>query len=228
MNETREAIRQKLVQHALANGALAFGEHTLKSGRKSPYFFNSALLADGTGLGLLGAAYASTLAAEATHFDVLYGPPYKGIPLASVTGAALAERYGIGRRVVYSRKEEKTHGEGGLLVGGDFAGQKVFLIDDVMTAGTAVKEAYDLIRKYGDEKTEIVGAIVALDRQERGTDSSGLSAVQAVEKSLGFKVLSVFTFDYLIRAVEASSGALAAAAKPWLGAMREYREQYGV
>lgn len=228
MNETREAIRQKLVQHALANGALAFGEHTLKSGRKSPYFFNSALLADGRGLALLGAAYASTLAAEAPCFDVLYGPPYKGIPLASVTGASLSERYGIHRDVIYSRKEVKDHGEGGLLVGGDFVGKRVFLVDDVVTAGTAVTEACALIREYGDEVTRVVGTAVALDRQERGTDSSGLSAVQVVERDLGFKVLSVFTFEYLIRAVEASSGALATAAKPWLGAMREYREQYGV
>lgn len=227
MYETREAIRHMLVQHAIERGALSFGTFTLKSKRVSPYFFNSALLADGRGLALLGAAYASTLAAEATHFDVLYGPPYKGIPLASVTGAALAERYGMNRGVIYSRKETKRHGEGGVLVGGDFAGKRIFLVDDVITAGTAINEACALIEKYGDADTKIAGAIVALDRQERGTGST-LSAVQAVEETFGFKVLSVFTFDYLLREVEKGVGLLADVAKPWLGDMQRYRAEYGI
>lgn len=227
MSETREAIRQKLAQHAVERGALKFGKFTLKSGRESPYFFDSSILADGQGLSLLGAAYASTLAADAPNFDVLYGPPYKGIPLAAITGAALSDRYGITRRVTYSRKEKKDHGEGGLLVGGDFVGKKVLIADDVITAGTALIEASKFIKKHGDGRTKIVGAIVVLDRQER-SDGSTLSAVQSIEQTLGFKVLSVFTFDYLIKEVERGTGPLAVAAKSSLRAMRDYRIQYGV
>ncbi len=226
MNESREAIRQKLVHHSLRVGALKFGEFTLKSERISPYFFDSALLADGQGLAFLAAAYASTLAAEAPRFDVLYGPPYKGIPLAAVTGATLSARMGINCKVMYSRKEDKRHGERGKIVGGSLAGKRVFLVDDVITAGTAIAEACALIKEYGDERTKIVGAIVVLDRQEREADSR-ISAVQAVEQKFGFKVLSVFNLDYLVREIERSSGVLAEVAAPWLNVMRQYREQYG-
>lgn len=227
-HESREAITQKLLEYAIQQKALTFGMRKLKSGRMSPYFFNTGQLASGEGFALLGAAYASTMVAAGTlEYDVLYGPAYKGIPLVTATSIALYERYGVSKSVVYNRKEVKNHGEGGLLVGESIAGKRLFLVDDVITAGTAVEESMRHAAAHGNARTQVVGGIVLLDRQERGVKTN-LSAVQEVKQKFGFTILSVFTLDTLIGALGASAGPLAKEARQWLGAMREYRAEYGV
>jgi orotate phosphoribosyltransferase len=186
------------IEFALAAGVLKFGEFELKSGRMSPYFFNAGLFADGQSLSRLGHFYAETLASAEISFDVLFGPPYKGIPYA------------------YARKEAKTHGEGGQLVGAPLQG-KVVIVDDVITAGTAIRESIDIIQSAG---AEVAAVIVAIDRQERGQHGDQ-SAIQEVESTFGIPVLSLVTFDQIIAFVK-SSGDLSD-----LDRMTRYRETYG-
>ena len=211
---------------ALGRSALRFGQFTLKSGRVSPYFFNAGSFDDGASLAVLGQCYAATIVASGLPFDMLFGPAYKGIPLVAATAAALYTHHGLNVPFAFNRKEAKTHGEGGAIVGRPLAG-RVLIIDDVITAGTAIRESIELIRAAG---ATAAGVALALDRQERGRDPvSGQtlseSAVQEVARLYAIPCLSILTLDALIEAVR---GGTAAHSSEHLAAMEAYRAQYGI
>ena len=179
------AHQQAFLQTALDRGVLRFGDFTLKSGRQSPYFFNMGRIDSGAALAAVGAAYADTIVANAIGFDMLFGPAYKGIPLAAGTAIALAREHGRDVPWAYNRKEAKDHGEGGSLVGAPLSG-RVLIVDDVITAGTAVRESLGLIRAAG---AEVAGVLVALDRQERG--QGALSATQELAREQGVPTFAI-------------------------------------
>lgn len=208
-------------------GALKYGQFTLKSGRVSPYFFNAGLLNTGAALATLADCYAEVIStaiqAEGLDIDVIFGPAYKGIPLAAITAAALFKNHNINIPYAFNRKEAKTHGEGGSIVGAELKG-KVLVIDDVITAGTAIREAADIIQNNG---AELAGVVIAVDRQERGVTESGLSeksAVQEVELQFSIPVLSILNLSQLIDHLKQSGDELSTA----LDDMQNYRQQYGV
>ena len=209
-------LSREFIAFACEQGVLRFGEFKTKAGRLSPYFFNAGLFDDGASLSRLSDFYARRVLAAGVDFDVLFGPAYKGIPLAAGTAMALAGR-GHNTPYAYNRKEAKDHGEGGTLVGAPLKG-RVLIIDDVISAGTSVRESVDLIRAAGATPAAV---LIALDRQERGQGE--LSAVQEVEKSFGIPVISVATLtdliDYLSGHPELENK---------LAAVREYRVRYGV
>jgi len=205
---------------ALERQALRFGEFKLKSGRVSPYFFNAGLFNDGASLARLGRCYAAALAASGLAFDQLFGPAYKGIPLVAACAMAYAEVQGRNLPWSFNRKEAKDHGEAGLIVGSPLAG-RVVIVDDVITAGTAVRESIELIRAQGAQP---VAVALALDRQERGQGSQ--SAVQEVASQFGLRCVSILTLGGLIEALAAQAGGSIGPAH--LAALRAYREQYGV
>jgi orotate phosphoribosyltransferase len=209
--------RHEFLEFALQRGVLRFGEFTLKSGRKSPYFFNAGLFNSGAMLAALGRFYAQTVMDSGIQFDMLFGPAYKGIPLATVTATALAEQHGRDLPYCFNRKEAKDHGEGGSLVGAPLTG-RVLIVDDVITAGTAVREAVDIIRKAGAEP---VGLVIALDRQERGQGTK--SAITEVQETHGVEVAAIARLTDIITWLEARADMA-----PALSAVRAYREQYGV
>ena len=209
------------IELALARGALAFGRFTLKSGRESPYFFNAGIFSDGAAAATLGRCYAEALIRSGLHFDMLFGPAYKGIPLATATAIALAEHHGRSVPYAYNRKEAKGHGEGGLIVG-KLAG-RVVIVDDVISDGTAKREAIELIRAAGAEPA---GILLALDRQERGEGER--SAVEEVEKRFGVPCVSIITLDELIEALARGSGAAARISAEQLTSLEAYRDRYGV
>jgi len=208
--------QREFLELALARNALRFGEFTLKSGRTSPYFFNAGLFDSGGALAALARAYAHAAATSGTAFDMLFGPAYKGIALAAATAIALAERHARDLPFAFNRKEAKTHGEGGLLIGAPLRG-RVLIVDDVITAGTAIRESIGLIRSHGAEPA---GVLIALDRQERG--QSDLSAVQEVEREFGLPVIAIARLDDLL-ALTAERADLTAA-RP---ALLAYRQRYG-
>ena len=210
--------KQAFIALALARGALKFGSFTLKSGRESPYFFNAGLFNTGAALAELGDCYADTIAAAGLEFDVLFGPAYKGIPLATATAVALAARHDRDVPWVFNRKEAKDHGEGGNLVGAPLAG-RVLVIDDVITAGTAIRESIDIIHAAGGEPC---GVVLALDRQERGRGER--SAVQEVEQDLGLPVTSIITLADLLADFDARKDADPAQR----AALQGYRRRYGI
>ena len=177
--------QQIFLQTALDRGVLRFGDFTLKSGRRSPYFFNMGRIDSGAALAAVGAAYADTIVANTIGFDMLFGPAYKGIPLAAATAVALASGHDRDVPWAYNRKEAKDHGEGGSLVGAPLAG-RVLIVDDVITAGTAVRESLGLIRAAG---AEVAGVLVALDRQERGQGE--LSATQELAREQGVPTFAI-------------------------------------
>ena len=197
---------------------LKFGEFTLKSGRVSPYFFNAGAFSSGGTLAALGRCYAQCIVNSGVRFDVLLGPAYKGIPLAAATAIALADHHGLDVPFAYNRKEAKNHGEGGILVGAPLRG-RVLVIDDVITAGTAVREVISMIIDAG---ADLAGVVIGLDRQERG--AGDLSAVQEVEQAHGVPVLSIINMVNIIDYLEAEDNAPVGASV----AMRHYREHYGV
>jgi len=197
---------------------LKFGEFTLKSGRISPYFFNAGAFCSGRALAELGRCYARCIVDSGLQFDVLLGPAYKGIPLATTTAVALWDHHGINMPIAYNRKEAKSHGEGGVLVGAALRG-RVLIIDDVITAGTAVREVIAMIAAAG---AELAGVAVGLNRQERG--SGELSAIQELEQAYGVPVLSIIDMDHIISYLEAGDDQMKAS----LRAMKEYRDKYGV
>jgi orotate phosphoribosyltransferase len=213
--------RRDFVELALARNALRFGRFTLKSGRESPYFFNAGLFDDGEALARLGRCYAAALVASGVECDMLFGPAYKGIPLVAATAAALAEHHGRNLPWAFNRKEAKDHGEGGTVVGRALRG-RVVIVDDVITAGTAIRESVELIRRAGAEP---VAVLLALDRQERGQGER--SAVQEVEADFGLRCVSLLTLADLID-IMAQPGADAALPTEHLDALRAYRTQYGV
>lgn len=215
-----QEYQQQFVQLALARQALRFGEFTLKSGRVSPYFFNAGLFNDGDSLARLGQCYAAALVASGLQFDMLFGPAYKGIPLVATTVCALASHHDRNLPWAFNRKEAKDHGEAGLIVGSPLRG-RVVIVDDVITAGTAIRESVELIRQHGATPA---GVALALDREERGQGSQ--SAVQEVAAQFGLQCVSILTLSGLIAALEA--GGAAGADATALAAMRRYRTQYGI
>ncbi len=181
------------MRFALARRVLEFGDFKLKSGRTSPYFFNLGAICDGAALAELGRFYADAIVASGVEFDVIFGPAYKGIPLASVTAVCLHQLHGADKAIAYNRKEAKDHGEGGRLVGAALAGRRVLVLDDVITAGTAVREALALIKAAGGVA---VGIAVCLDRKEKGAD--GDSALTAIAREHDLEVISIADFNDLL------------------------------
>ena len=212
-----QAYKKEFIDLALELGVLRFGEFTLKSGRVSPYFFNAGLFNTGYAAARIGRFYASAIAESDVSFDVIFGPAYKGIPLAALTAAALAEHHDIDVPYCYNRKEAKAHGEGGSVVGAALEG-RVLIVDDVITAGTAVREAYQVITSSG---AEIAGLAISLDRQERG--QGPMSAVQELRSSLGIPVISIVKLDDLVDILEESKD-YAEHVEPVVA----YRRKYGV
>lgn len=214
-------FQRDFIEFALRLNVLRFGEFTLKSGRKSPYFFNAGLFNSGAALAKLGRFYAAAITDSRLQFDVLFGPAYKGIPIASATAVALAEQHGRDLPWCFNRKEAKDHGEGGSLVGAPLEG-RVLIIDDVITAGTAIREVMDIIAKTPARPAAVM---VALDRQEKGKGE--LSAIQEVERDYGIPVLSIINLSQLIAYLEEK----AATDTQWeqhLANIKRYREQYGI
>ena len=205
------------VEFALENEALQFGEFTLKSGRISPYFFNAGKFNQGAAFNALGRFYAETLMQAGIPFDLLFGPAYKGIPLATATAIALDSQYKRSVGVAFNRKEAKTHGEAGKLIGAPLAG-RVVIVDDVITAGTAIRESMDLIQEAGAEP---VAVIVALDRQEKGPE--GNSAIQEIEKSYNIPVLAIAKLENLLEFAKAHDNL-----SGQLEQLTSYRQTYGI
>lgn len=210
------------IELALAREALRFGQFRLKSGRDSPYFFNAGLFSDGEAAGTLGRCYAAAIARSGLSFDMLFGPAYKGIPLVTATAIALAAHHGRAVPYAYNRKEAKAHGEGGQLVGATLHG-RVLIVDDVITAGTAVRESLELIRASGAEP---VGVALALDREERG--QGPLSAVQELERDEGIKCVSIVTLSDLIEALSRPARGTARISAEQITALSAYRARYGL
>jgi orotate phosphoribosyltransferase len=210
-------FQKDFIEFALSRQVLKFGSFTLKSGRTSPYFFNAGLFNTGGDLARLGRFYAAALEDAGVEFDLLFGPAYKGIPIATTTAVALFDQYGKDMPYCFNRKEAKTHGEGGNLVGSPLQG-KVMLVDDVITAGTAIRESMQLIQAQG---ASLSGVLIALDRQEKGQGE--LSAIQEVERDFGTQVVSIICLNDLINYLQG---------KPelaqYLEAVSAYRAQYGV
>ena len=215
-------FQRDFVELALARNALRFGRFTLKSGRESPYFFNAGLFDDGEALARLGRCYAAALVASGVECDMLFGPAYKGIPLVAATAAALAEHHGRNLPWAFNRKEAKDHGEGGTVVGRALRG-RVVIVDDVITAGTAIRESVELIRRAGAEP---VAVLLALDRQERGQGER--SAVQEVEADFGLRCVSLLTLTDLIDILADPNASRPALPAEQLAALREYRARYGI
>ncbi|WP_370598156.1 orotate phosphoribosyltransferase [Plesiomonas shigelloides] len=216
-----KAYQREFIEFALRKQVLRFGEFTLKSGRKSPYFFNAGLFNTGRDLAQLGRFYAAALNESGVEFDLLFGPAYKGIPIATTTAVALADHYDRDVPYCFNRKEAKTHGEGGNLVGSALQG-RVMLVDDVITAGTAIRESMEIIAA---NQASLAGVMIALNRMERGQGE--LSAIQEVERDYGCQVIAIITLNDLISYLEeqvASQSELA----PHLDAVRAYRAEYGV
>jgi len=209
--------RSTFIDLCMKQGALKFGSFQLKSGRESPYFFNAGLLSTGEAIAAAGRAYAAAITASDVAFDMLFGTAYKGIPLVAVTAAALAEHQGLSLPFAFNRKETKDHGEGGHIVGGPLRG-RVLIIDDVITAGTAVRESIRIIREALAHPAAVV---LALDRQERGA-SSELSAVQEVEEQFGIPVISILSVADLMHYLAAHDRQIE------LSRMQAYRARYGV
>lgn len=211
--------KNQFIEFVMQTNALKLGEFTLKSGRISPYFFNAGLFNTGGQLATLATGYAQAIKEADIPFDVLFGPAYKGIPLAATTSVALASQFQLDKPYAFNRKEVKNHGEGGSIVGHALEGD-VLIIDDVITAGTAIREAIDIITQNGAKPA---GVVIALDRMEKGNGE--LSAIQEVEQEFGIPVISIITLndiiDYLAQANTSSS-------QKYLDAMKHYRSKYGI
>lgn len=212
-----KAYQREFIEFALEKQVLKFGEFTLKSGRKSPYFFNAGLFNTGHDLARLGRFYAAALVDSGIEFDVLFGPAYKGIPIATTTAVALADHHNVDTPYCFNRKEAKDHGEGGNLVGSKLEG-RVMLVDDVITAGTAIRESMELIQA---NKADLAGVLVAIDRQEKGKGE--LSAIQEVERDFGCAVISIVSLTDLITYLEQQGNNT-----EHLEAVKAYRAQYGI
>jgi orotate phosphoribosyltransferase len=209
--------QREFIEFALAKQVLRFGEFTLKSGRTSPYFFNAGLFNTGRDLARLGRFYAAALQDSKIEYNLLFGPAYKGIPIATTTAVALATEHNRSVPYCFNRKEAKAHGEGGSLVGSELKGN-IMLVDDVITAGTAIRESMQLIAQH---EANLAGVLIALDRQEKGQGE--LSAIQEVERDFGTKVISIVTLGDVVEYLQT---------KPeyaeHLVNVTAYREQYGI
>ncbi|MFL0797820.1 MAG: orotate phosphoribosyltransferase [Cellvibrionaceae bacterium] len=213
-----QSYQESFIQLAIDNDVLCFGEFTLKSGRTSPYFFNAGRFRTGGALATLGRCYADAIVNSGIEYDVLFGPAYKGIPLAATTAVALADQHQQDIPYGFNRKEAKAHGEGGTLVGASLEGKKALIIDDVITAGTAVREVIDIIRANGGEPA---GVVIGLNRQEKGKGE--LSAIQEVEAEYGIPVASIVNVDDVITFLEKQSSMTDTVEQ-----VRAYRGQYGI
>lgn len=211
-----QPYQQEFIELALSQQVLRFGEFRLKSGRLSPYFFNAGLFNTGGAMATLGRCYARAIEEGAPPFDMLFGPAYKGIPLVTATAVALADWHGRSLPFAFNRKEAKQHGEGGSLIGAPLAG-RVLVIDDVISAGTAIRQSIEIIRAAGATPA---GVVVALDRQERGQESA-LSAVQEVQQAFSIPVIHIISLGHLIEHLEALGR------QAELSAMQSYRAQWG-
>ncbi len=209
--------QRDFIEFAIQQNVLKFGEFTLKSGRTSPYFFNAGLFNSGKSLAQLGKFYAAALKESGVNYDVLFGPAYKGIPLAAATAISLADQHSIDTPYAFNRKEAKKHGEGGSIVGAELAG-KIMIIDDVITAGTAIREVIDIIRKEGAEPA---GVLIALNRQEKGKGE--LSAIQEVERDYGIPVASIVDLNQVLEYLKADPKMA-----EYAESVAAYREKYGV
>ncbi|GAB6390124.1 orotate phosphoribosyltransferase [Stutzerimonas marianensis] len=212
-----QAYQREFIRFAIERGVLRFGEFTLKSGRTSPYFFNAGLFNTGSALAQLGRFYAAAVVDSGIEFDVIFGPAYKGIPLASATAVSLAEHHQRDLPWCFNRKEAKDHGEGGTLVGAPLSG-RVLIVDDVITAGTAIREVMQIIE---GQSAQAAGVLIALNRQERGQGQ--LSAIQEVERDYGMPVVSIVS---LAQVLEFLAGD--AQLKQHLPAVEAYRDEYGI
>ena len=212
-----KAFQRDFIEFAIERGVLKFGEFTLKSGRVSPYFFNAGLFNRGGDLAKLGRFYADALMDAGVTFDVLFGPAYKGIPIATTTAVALADSHKLDVPYCFNRKEAKTHGEGGNLGGSPLEG-KVMLVDDVITAGTAIRESMTLIEQ---QQASLSGVLIALDRQERGNGE--LSAIQEVERDFGTQVISIVSLADVVAYLTEKGGF-----DSEISAINTYRENYGI
>ncbi|WP_079203865.1 MULTISPECIES: orotate phosphoribosyltransferase [Pseudomonas] len=212
-----QAYQRDFIRFAIERGVLRFGQFTLKSGRTSPYFFNAGLFDSGLALARLGRFYAAAVVDSGIAFDVLFGPAYKGIPLAATTAVALAEHHQRDAPWCFNRKEAKDHGEGGSLVGAPLAG-KVLIVDDVITAGTAIREVMQIIQAQG---AQAAGVLIALNRQERGQGE--LSAIQEVERDFGMPVVSIVSLELVLEYLADD-----AELKQYLPAVQAYRAEYGI
>ena len=212
-----QAYQRDFIRFAIDRGVLRFGEFTLKSGRTSPYFFNAGLFNTGSALAQLGRFYAAAIVDSGISFDVLFGPAYKGIPLAATTAVALAEHHDRDLPWCFNRKEAKAHGEGGSLVGSPLEGD-ILIIDDVITAGTAIREVMQIIQAQGAKAT---GVMIALNRQERGNGE--LSAIQEVERDFGIPVISIVSLNQVLQYLAEDE-----TLKQYLPAVEAYRAQYGI
>ena len=210
--------QRQFIEFALDHEVLTFGDFTLKSGRRSPYFFNAGLFNTGRRLAGLGRYYAAAVVQSGIEFDVLMGPAYKGIPIASATAVQLAEQHDRDVPWCFNRKEAKDHGEGGLIVGSPLEGRRVMIVDDVITAGTAIREVMEIVSAAGARAT---GVLVAVDRQERGT--AGLSAIQEVERDFDVDVDAIITLGQIVEHLQ-DTGQHAEHLDP----MRAYREEFGI
>ena len=212
-----QAYQSEFIDLCIELGVLRFGKFTLKSGRESPYFFNAGLFNTGLAVAAVGRAYSSALAQSDLEYDMLFGPAYKGIPLVTITAAAMAERHGRNLPYAFNRKEAKDHGEGGTIVGSPLKG-RVLIVDDVITAGTAIRESIDIIQAAGAQPA---GVLLALDRQERAGNGT-LSAVQEVRNQYRIPVIAVVNLADLMNHV-AGSGQAAD-----IAGLKQYRERYGL
>ncbi|PWI33078.1 orotate phosphoribosyltransferase [Vibrio albus] len=212
-----KAYQREFIEFALEKEVLKFGEFTLKSGRKSPYFFNAGLFNTGRDLARLGRFYAAALVDSGIDYDVLFGPAYKGIPIATTTAVALADHHDVDTPYCFNRKEAKDHGEGGNLVGSALEG-RIMLVDDVITAGTAIRESMEIIKANG---ADLAGVLVAIDRQEKGKGE--LSAIQEVERDFGCSVVSIVSLSDLITYLEEKGDN-----QEQLEAVKAYRAEFGV
>lgn len=212
-----ESYKIEFIKFALSRNVLKFGEFALKSGRKSPYFFNAGLFSTGADLARLGEFYAKAIQSSAVDFDVIFGPAYKGIPIATSVSIALFNQFNRDTPVCFNRKEAKDHGEGGTLVGSPLEG-RIMLVDDVITAGTAIRESMEIIQAHG---ATLAGVLISLDRQERGR--ADISAIQEVERDYGCQVISIITLKDLIAYLEERPEMA-----DHLAAVQAYREEYGI
>jgi len=212
-----QAYQREFIRFAIERGVLRFGEFTLKSGRTSPYFFNAGLFDSGAALAQLGRFYAAAVSDSGIDFDVIFGPAYKGIPLAAATAISLAEHHQRDLPWCFNRKEAKDHGEGGTLVGAPLNG-RVLIVDDVITAGTAIREVMQIIQAQG---AQAAGVLIALNRQERGQGQ--LSAIQEVEQDYGMPVVSIVSLTQVLEFLGQDEQL-----KRHLPAVQAYRDQYGI
>ncbi|OCG25302.1 orotate phosphoribosyltransferase [Gilliamella sp. App2-1] len=213
-----KSYKSEFIEFALNRQALKFGEFTLKSGRKSPYFFNAGLFNTGKDLALLGRFYAAALMDANLEYDVIFGPAYKGIPIVSSTVVALSEHHNIDVPYCFNRKEAKDHGEGGNLVGSSIYQQRVMLVDDVITAGTAIRESMRILE---DNQSKLAGVLICLDRQEKGRGE--LSAIQEIKQTYHCDVISIITLDDLIQYLYQDPSR-----KDQVTQVEAYRAEYGI